>query len=69
MRKEQLLTICREISEHKYTWGRGYRLIIKLLEDIEVEHQKELLEQDVLNKAQLKKLKNLPELIKLLRDA
>ena len=33
MNKEKLLTICREISEHKYTWGRGYRLIIKLYEE------------------------------------
>ena len=44
MRKEQLLTICREISEHKYTWGRGYRLIIKLLEAQEQELEKKITE-------------------------
>ena len=32
-KEEQLLTICREIYEHKGTWGTGYRRIIKLLKE------------------------------------
>ena len=32
--REEILTICREIYEHKYTFGTGYRKISKLLDKI-----------------------------------
>lgn len=31
--KQKLLTICREIYEHKITWGTGHRKILKLFKE------------------------------------